>query len=95
MPSERSHRDRVGARHRRSSVWEPAELAAFLKSVKDTRLEAAWRLAAMTGMRRGEVLGLRWCDVDLGASRVAVRNAVVSVAYEVTALAGFGLHQPE
>jgi integrase len=38
----------------------------------------------MTGMRRGEVLGLRWCDVDLDASRIAVRNAVVSVATEVT-----------
>lgn len=63
--------------------WEPAELAAFLESVKGTRLEAAWRLAAMTGMRRGEVLGLRWCDVDLERSRIAVRNAIVSVAYEV------------
>jgi len=31
--------------------WEPAELAAFLESVKGTRLEAAWRLAAMTGRR--------------------------------------------
>lgn len=37
----------------------------------------------MTGMRRGEVLGLRWRDVDLDRSRVAVRNAIVSVAYEV------------
>lgn len=63
--------------------WEPAELAAFLESVKGSRLEAAWRLAAMTGMRRGEVLGLRWCDVDLDGSRIAVRNAIVSVAYEV------------
>lgn len=63
--------------------WEPAELAAFLESVKGTRLETGWRLAAMTGMRRGEVLGLRWCDVDLDASRIAVRNAIVSVAYEV------------
>ena len=37
----------------------------------------------MTGMRRGEVLGLRWRDVDLDTSRIAVRNAIVSVAYEV------------
>lgn len=63
--------------------WEPAELAAFLRSVEGTRLEAAWRLAAMTGMRRGEVLGLRWSDADLDNSRVAVRNAIVSVAYEL------------
>jgi len=40
-------------------------------------------LAAMTGMRRGEILGLRWRDVDLEGRRLAVRQAVVSVAYEV------------
>jgi len=67
----------------RIECWEPRELARFLESVKGTRLEAAWRLAAMTGMRRGEVLGLRWRDVDLDNSRLAVRNAIVSVAYEI------------
>ncbi len=68
---------------RRIECWEPAELAAFLASVEESRLQPAWRLAAMTGMRRGEVLGLRWCDVDLRGSRIAVRNALVSVGYEV------------
>lgn len=37
----------------------------------------------MTGTRRGEVLGLRGRDVDLDRSRIAVRNAIVSVAYEI------------
>jgi integrase len=63
--------------------WEPRELARFLECVRGTRLEAAWRLAAMTGMRRGEVLGLRWSDVDLDAQQLSVRNAVVTVAYAV------------
>jgi len=71
------------ARAREIECWEPAELAAFLESVKGARLEPAWRLAAMTGMRRGEVLGLRWCDVDFDSSRIAVRNALVTVAYEI------------
>ncbi len=43
------------------------DLGTFLKSVSGHRLEAAWNVAAMTGMRRGEVLGLRWNDVDLDA----------------------------
>jgi len=63
--------------------WEAHELAQFLASVRGTRLEAVWRLAAMTGMRRGEVLGLRWADVDLAAARLSVRHALVAVGYDV------------
>jgi integrase len=63
--------------------WRPEELSRFLAHVRGTRLEAAWRLAAMTGMRRGEILGLRWADVDLDRARLSVRHAVVSVAYAV------------
>jgi integrase len=68
---------------REIECWEPEELACFLNHVRGTRLEAAWRLAAMTGMRRGEILGLRWSDVDLHSARISVRQALVSVAYAV------------
>jgi integrase len=74
-PSRRSTRQ-VGS-------WEASELAAFLATVRGGRLEAVWRLAAMTGMRRGEILGLRWADLDLEQARLSVRQAVVTVAYEV------------
>lgn len=57
-------------------TWSAAELRSFLEYLREDRLYAAWRLAATTGMRRGEVLGLRWCDVDLGAGRVAVRQTI-------------------
>lgn len=63
--------------------WEPHELREFLEGVRGHRLEAAWHVAAMTGMRRGEILGLRWKDVDLDAARISVRQALVSVGYEV------------
>jgi integrase len=65
------------------TFWEPEELREFLEFVSGHRLEAAWHLAAMTGMRRGEVLGLRWQDVDLNGARVSVRQALVSVGYHV------------
>jgi integrase len=64
-------------------TWEPDELARFLRAVRGTRLEAIWRLSAMTGMRRGEVLGLRWCDLDFDRARLSVRQALVAVGYEV------------
>lgn len=70
-------------RAQRIECWEPEELAAFLAAVRGDRLEAAWRLAAMTGMRRGEVLGLQWADVDLDGARISIRNAIVTVAYEI------------
>jgi integrase len=63
--------------------WDANELSKFLAHVEGVRLQAAWHLAAMTGMRRGEVLGLRWQDVDLDVGRLAVRHTIVSVGYAI------------
>lgn len=63
--------------------WMPEQLRLFLSSVAGIRLETAWHVAAMTGMRRGEVLGLRWTDVDFEAARLTVRHTIISVAYEI------------
>lgn len=41
-------------------------------------------IAAHTGMRRDEVLGLAWRDLDLDANRLSVRQAVITVEYQVT-----------
>ena len=67
----------------RVAIWQPSELAGFLNATRVDRLEAIWRLAALTGMRRGEILGLRWQDVDLLRARLAVRRAVVEVDYRM------------
>ena len=64
-------------------VWRPEQLRAFLDHVRDDRLYAAWLLLATTGMRRGEVAGLRWVDVDLDAGRVSPRRPRVVVNYKV------------
>jgi integrase len=61
------------------TTWTAGELSAFLRSIAGTRLEAAFVVLATTGMRRGEVLGLRWPDVDLAASRLAVVQTVTTV----------------
>ena len=56
---------------------------AFLDSVKDDRLSPLWHTIAMTGMRRGEALGLRRIDVDLENARLSVRRALMPVSREV------------
>jgi integrase len=40
-------------------------------------------LSANTGMRRGELLGLRWGDIDFARSSLSVNRALISVAYEL------------
>ncbi|MBS4103882.1 tyrosine-type recombinase/integrase [Tsukamurella paurometabola] len=60
-------------------TWSPAQLSAFLTWDRDTfgdDMHALWFVAAHTGMRRSELLGLRWSDVDLTAGRIQVRRAL-------------------
>jgi integrase len=64
-------------------AWEIDQLATFLDAMTSHRLAPALYLSAHTGMRRGELLGLRWRDLDLEAGRLSVRQALVSVAYDV------------
>jgi integrase len=66
-------------------VWSPEETRAFLAAVANDRLFAAWLLAATTGMRRGELLGLRWADIDLDAGVVRVAQARVRAGNQVVA----------
>jgi integrase len=83
-PADRAKRPRPGQLSGPElRFWEPAELARFLGHVRGTRLEALWHLAAMTGMRRGELLGLWWTDIDSDRARLAVRRNLVSVAYKL------------
>lgn len=64
-------------------VWTAVQLRDFLSRIADDPLYAAFHLGAMTGMRRGEVLGLRWADVDLSLRQLTVRHTLISIAYEV------------
>jgi integrase len=76
-PADRA--DPPSVPHRRPKVWWPDDLQAFLASAQGDRLAALWILAATTGMRRAELLGLGWDAVDLDAGRLKVRRTVVLV----------------
>lgn len=58
-------------------AWDIEELGTFIRATVDERLSALWRVAATTGMRRGEILGLRWTDVDLQQGSLSVVQARV------------------
>lgn len=55
-------------------IWSPEQVRTFLDFVRSDRLFCAWLMAATTGMRRGELLGLRWSDVNLDAGSLSVRQ---------------------
>jgi integrase len=53
-------------------VWDTNQLRRFLEEASSQRLFGFWRLAATTGARRGELLGLGWKEVDLDAVTVTI-----------------------
>lgn len=60
-------------------TWAPYELRTFLEATEAIREHPAFLLAGTTGMRRGEVLGLRWRDVDLDRGTAEIRQALSDV----------------
>lgn len=63
-------------------VWDGTQLRAFLAAAGGERWHALLHLAAYTGARRGELLFLRWQDVDLVSARpqIVIRGSVSVVA---------------
>ena len=73
----------AGPGGREMKTWSAAQVRAFLEATKDDRLYPLWRLFCLTGMRRGEVLGVRWDDLDLEAGRLSVRRSLIPLGEEV------------
>jgi integrase len=57
-----------------ASTWTAEQLRAFLDAVAEHEHYALFHVAGHTGMRRGELLGLAWADVDTDAGTVRVRH---------------------
>jgi integrase len=76
-PAELVDAPRGAGRSVEFHVWDAGQARQFLRHVREDRLAGLWSLAVGTGMRRGELLGLRWSDVDLEAGRVSVVRSLV------------------
>ncbi len=51
----------------------------LIESIRGDRLEALWLCALTVGLRRGELLGLRWTDIDFESQTLVVRQTVLRV----------------
>ncbi len=69
--------DPVKEPHREMTLWEPEQAARFLDTARSHRLYAFFYLSMATGLRRGELLGLR--SVDIEGSLLHVKQSLVKV----------------
>ena len=58
------------------TALDEAELHGFLVAIRNSRLYGPTLLAATTGLRRGEILGLRWNDLDLECRECRVTRSL-------------------
>jgi integrase len=68
---------------REGRTLSPTQAKTLLAAVADHRLAAAFVVSLMLGLRRGELLGLHWSDVDLDAGTLTVRHQLQRVAGEL------------
>ncbi|TYB49331.1 site-specific integrase [Actinomadura chibensis] len=61
-------------RTRKASTWTVEEARRFLEYAREANdpLYAAWVLILVMGMRKGEVFGLRWADIDFKADELTI-----------------------
>jgi integrase len=66
--------------------WSSAQVHRFLEATQEDRLHALWRVALLRGLRRGELLALRWSDVDLDTRTLHLRAGKTEAAQRVVSL---------
>lgn len=64
------------------TAWQTEELFQFIDASANERFAAMWHLAATTGMRRGELLGLQWSDINFDAKTLKISRARVRAGNE-------------
>ncbi len=80
-PVERAKRPRAHAQEP-GTVWTITQLRAFLATAQQHRLFAFFHVAAYTGARRGELLNLRWPDIDMNGKKITITGSTAVIGGE-------------
>lgn len=64
---------------REMGIWSIEEIEKFLNSCREKRHYLTFLLAIYTGMRRGEILGLKWSDIDFNKKILSVNRSLVHI----------------
>jgi len=64
---------------KKRSPWTAEQADAFANIIMDHRMSLFFLLLICTGMRRGEILGLKWADLDLTKATISISNAATTV----------------
>jgi len=69
----RTERESCGSGAQDLDTYTEAEVQALLAAIENDRIGHAWELA-LSGLRRGEIAGLRWSNIDFGAKALSIVN---------------------
>lgn len=73
----------ASTRRARQVTWSGEQLRSFLDFASDSQYLPAWLFLATSGARRGEVLGLKWHDLDLDGATAIISRQLTMVRHEI------------
>lgn len=66
-------------RPRETEAWDDVQIRQFLTTIEGHRWETPIRLSTLYGLRRSELLALKWDDIDFDAATVRIDEALIEV----------------
>ncbi|MDR0398003.1 MAG: site-specific integrase [Candidatus Nomurabacteria bacterium] len=70
-------------KYKERKVWDKEQVARFLDFIKDHKYSALFEIMFHYGLRRGEVIGLRWRDIDFQKNEIHIRQTIAEVRYKL------------